>query len=106
LTICVRADELRLADRPGENRVAAVAVSVVERPGGVRLRMNMPGNVGVSVEVARAQWEMVKDRREHFVEFPPHSLRTMKSGPRCTFFVGGPAGDSQPWTLAFYSRAS
>lgn len=80
LAICVRADELRLADRPGENRALAATASVVERPGGVRLRMNMPGNVGVSVDVPRAQWEMAKDLKELYVEFPAQSLRTVKGG--------------------------
>jgi molybdate transport system ATP-binding protein len=79
LTICVRPDEVRLADGPGENRVAAATRSVVERPGGVRLRFTMAGNLSVTVDVPRAQWETAKDRREQYVEFPPQSLRTLQT---------------------------
>lgn len=80
LTICVRPDELRLADRPGENRVLAAVTSVVERLGGVRVRLCLPmaGDASVSVDVPRAQWEAARDRKEHYVEFPVQSLRTLK----------------------------
>ena len=80
LTLCVRPDELRLADGPGANRALAAAANVAERPGGVRLRASMSGNVSVTVDVPRAQWETGKDRKEQYIEFPPQSLRTLKPG--------------------------
>ena len=79
LTICFRPDELRLADGPGENRSLGTTANVAERPGGVRLRVGVPGNVSITVDVPRAQWEEAKDRKEQYVEFPPQSLRTLKA---------------------------
>jgi molybdate transport system ATP-binding protein len=80
LTICMRPDDLRLADGPGENRGAATVTAVVERPGGVRLRALLSGGISVAVDVPRAQWDVAKDRKEQYIEFPPKALRTLKSG--------------------------
>jgi molybdate transport system ATP-binding protein len=79
LTLCARPDELRLADCPGENRVGVGITNVEDRPGGVRLRVNVPPNGSVTVDVPRPQWEVVKDRKEQYVEFPPQSLRALKA---------------------------
>jgi molybdate transport system ATP-binding protein len=79
LTLCVRPDELRLADCPGENRAAATTGHVEERPCGVRLRLKACGKVEVAVDASRAQWEKLKDRKEQYVEFPPQSLRALKT---------------------------
>lgn len=80
LILCIRPDELRLADGPGENRASATLASVVERPGGVRLRVILSGRsgMGMTVDVPRAQWETVRDRKEQYIEFPPASLHTLK----------------------------
>jgi molybdate transport system ATP-binding protein len=78
LTLCARPDELRLVDGPGENRIAASAVDVEERPGGVRLRLGVAGNAGIAVDVPRAQWQIARDRKEHYVEFPAQALRALK----------------------------
>jgi molybdate transport system ATP-binding protein len=79
LTLCARPDELRLADSPGENRIAAAAVKVEERPGGVRLRCDVQPKGSVTVDVPRAQWESAKARKEQHIEFPPHSLRALQT---------------------------
>ena len=79
LTICARPDELRLAEGPGANRVCAAATDVEERPGGVRLRLGNGANGQITVDVARALWENVKDRKEHYVEFPARALHALKS---------------------------
>jgi hypothetical protein len=79
LTICFRPDELRLVDGPGENRGAATLANVAERPGGVRLRVTMSHNLDVTVDVPRAQWEGLKERKEQYIEFPSQSLRTLKN---------------------------
>jgi molybdate transport system ATP-binding protein len=81
LMICARPDELRLAGCAGENRIAATAVSVGDRPGGVRLRLNACTSGSVIVDVPRAQWEAAKERKEHYVEFPPQSLHAIKAAP-------------------------
>ena len=83
LTLCVRPDELRLADGPGENRLAAATASAIveERPGGVRLRLTLASTAAVTVDVSRLQWELAKDRKEQYVEFPPQSLRAVRPRP-------------------------
>ncbi len=79
LTLCMRPDDLRLADGPGANRSVAMVGSVVERPGGVRLRVVMAGNTGVTVDVSHAQWEIARERKEQYVDFPPSSLHSVKT---------------------------
>jgi molybdate transport system ATP-binding protein len=81
LTICVRPDELRLADGPGQNRVLSTLARAVDLPGGARLQLTLAGNVSVTVDVTRAQWEAARDGKEQYVEFPPQALRTLKSDP-------------------------
>ena len=78
LTLCARPDELRLADGPGENCVAATTSSMEDRPEGVRLRLNVRSQGAVTVDVPRRKWEASKDRKEHYVEFPPKSLRALR----------------------------
>ena len=78
LTLCARPDELRLAEAPGDNRIAAAVSNVEERPGGVRLRFGLPGD-GIAVDVPRSQWELAKERKEQYIEFPAQSLRALKS---------------------------
>ncbi len=80
LTLCVRPGDLRLVDGPGENRAPVTTASVVERPSGVRLRVTASGNISVTVDVPRAHWESARDRKEQYVEFPPQSLRMIKTG--------------------------
>jgi molybdate transport system ATP-binding protein len=80
LTICVRPDELRLADGPGQNRALSTVASAVELPGGFRLRMTLAGNTRVSVDVPRAQWDAAMESKEQYVEFPAQALRTLRSG--------------------------
>jgi molybdate transport system ATP-binding protein len=80
LTLCARPDELRLADGPGENRVAVAVARVEDRPEGVRLRFEVQSQGGITVDVPRAQWDAARDRKELYVEFPVRSLRALKSG--------------------------
>lgn len=75
LTLCVRPDDLRLASSPGPNRCPGRVAGVVDRPGGVRVRMLTPCNTSVTIDVPRAQWEGGSEQKEHYVEFPPEALR-------------------------------
>lgn len=75
LTLCARPDDLRLAEGPGENRLPGEISTLEERPGGVRLSFSN----GVSVDAPRLQWELLKERKEHYVEFPPDALRALKT---------------------------
>ena len=79
LTLCARPDELRLAEGPGDNRIAAAASGVEERPGGVRLRLKAGANDEITVDVPRTQWQIAQDRKEHYVEFPPEALHAFKA---------------------------
>jgi molybdate transport system ATP-binding protein len=78
LTLCVHPDELRVVDDGGANRCAGVVTGTVERPGGVRLRLMMPGSAGVTVDVPRAQSQTAAERKELWVEFPPAALHTLR----------------------------
>ena len=75
--LCVRAEDLRLADRdgpkPGPNRVPARLLRVSERPHGVRLEFSG----GIHVDVAREEYERRRDNKEWLVEFPPSVLRVV-----------------------------
>jgi molybdate transport system ATP-binding protein len=79
LTLCARPDELRLADCPGDNRLPATVAGIEERPAGVRLKLNVRPDAVVIVDVPRAQWNLVKERKDHYVEFPAISLRALKA---------------------------
>jgi molybdate transport system ATP-binding protein len=79
LTLCVRPDELRLADSAGENRLAAAVANVEERPAGVRLRLKTASGGAITVDAAREEWDAAKERKEQYVEFPPRALRTLRA---------------------------
>jgi ABC-type sulfate/molybdate transport systems ATPase subunit len=78
IRICVRPDELRLADAPGSNRTPAVVVGVEPRPQGVRLRLAVQSKQTLIVDVPGAHWDAVKDRAEHYVEIPPYALHPIR----------------------------
>lgn len=74
--LCVRAEELRLADRdgrPGPNQVPCRLLRAAERPQGVRLEFSG----GISVEVPRQEYERRKDNKDWLVEFPPQALKVV-----------------------------
>jgi len=78
IILCARPEELRLAEGPGENRAGGTVAQVEERPGGVRLKLQV-NRGSVTLDVGRAQWEAVRDRKEQYVEFPPQALRALKA---------------------------
>ena len=77
VSVCVRAGDLRLADRdgakPGPNQVPARLLRASDRPQGVRLEFSG----GIQVDVPREEYERRKDNKEWLVEFPPQSLRVV-----------------------------
>jgi molybdate transport system ATP-binding protein len=74
VTLCARPDELRLAEGPGENRIAAAVERIERRPNGVRAWFSN----GLRADVPRAAWERAQDRKEQWVEFPLGSLLALK----------------------------
>jgi len=81
LTVCLRPDELTLADGPGPNRMTATLAGVEEQPAGVRLRLHTDGGMTIVVEVGRPQWEAAKERKEQYIEFPAGSLCALRTPP-------------------------
>lgn len=77
LLLCARPEELRLASEAGQNRVRGVVKGIEERPAGVRLRVDAAGVV-VTLDVANAQWQQAKERKEQYVEFPAAALRALR----------------------------
>lgn len=74
--LCVRAGDLRLAgcgERPGPNQVPCRLLRAAERPQAMRLEFSG----GISVEVARQEYEQRKDNDEWLIEFPPQALKVV-----------------------------
>jgi molybdate transport system ATP-binding protein len=76
VTVCVRPDQLRASagnGRAGQNQVPAKLERAMEQPRGVRLEFAG----GVVVDVARRDWEALRDAQGWMIEFPPDSLRVL-----------------------------
>ena len=74
VALCVRPEELRIATRPGANRVRADLFSVTERTQSVRADFGRE----LIVDTARADWPALKESGERdgwWVEFPAACLR-------------------------------
>jgi molybdate transport system ATP-binding protein len=77
VTICARAEDLRLATRPGDNRIRAALLRTVDRPQWVRAEFDR----GVTVDVPRDVWRALEDdgkRTGWWIEIPPESLRPLR----------------------------
>jgi len=75
--LCVRSADLRVAGRngarPETNQIPAKLLGVSEMPQSVRLEFSG----GISVELARQEFERQKDNKDWLVEFPPAALRVL-----------------------------
>lgn len=75
--LCIRAEELRVAQHngaaPEANQISAKLVRISEKPQSVRLEF--AGDI--SVEVSRQEFVRQKDNKEWLVEFPPDALRVL-----------------------------
>jgi molybdate transport system ATP-binding protein len=73
VTLCVRPEELKLADRPGQNRIRVDQVRVIERPQSVRVDFGG----GIVIDVPRDIWKQRPDAI--WVEIPAAAFRQLKS---------------------------
>jgi molybdate transport system ATP-binding protein len=74
VVLCARPEELRIATRPGANRVRADLVRVTERTQSVRADF---GN-DLLIDTPRTEWQVLKESGERdgwWIELPPGSLR-------------------------------
>ena len=71
--VAMRAEELRLADAPGPNRVPATLARVSERPDAVRLHFTG----GMVVDISRDEYARRGGDKEWLVEFPTAGLRVL-----------------------------
>jgi molybdate transport system ATP-binding protein len=83
VTLCVRPEELRVVDKPGDNRMRAQAMKTSERTQFVRVDFGS----GLIVDVPRAAWSERSDVL--WVEIPAGSLRQLnaeagKTAPKAT----------------------
>jgi hypothetical protein len=72
----VRPDQLRASashGRPDRNQIPAQLERAMEHPRGMRLEFSG----GVVVDVARRDWEPLRDERQWMIEFPSDSLRVL-----------------------------
>ncbi len=77
VTVCARAEDLRLATRPGDNRIRADLLHSVDRPQWVRAQFDR----GVTVDVPREVWRALQDdgkRTGWWIEIPPECLRPLR----------------------------
>lgn len=67
--LCASAEELRIADRPGENRIPAKLTRIIERPENIRLEFDPK----ITVDLSRGDYA---HNTTWFIEFPPLALRS------------------------------
>ncbi len=73
VTLCARPEELRIVDKPGDNRLRRSPLRITERPQAVRVDFND----GLIVDVPRDQWIGRPD--EVWVDIPANALRQIKA---------------------------
>jgi molybdate transport system ATP-binding protein len=76
VTVCVRPERLAALarnGRPGVNQIPARLERTVEKPQGMRLEFAG----GIAVDLARPDYERVRDTKEWLIEFPRESLRVL-----------------------------
>jgi len=74
VTLCARPEELRIATRPGANRIRAELVRVTERPQSIRADFGKD----LIVDTPRPEWPALREAGERdgwWVELPASSLR-------------------------------
>jgi molybdate transport system ATP-binding protein len=76
VTVCVRPEQLTALarnGRPGPNQIPAQLERAVEKPQWMRLEFAG----GISVDLARPDYELVRDTKDWLIEFPRESLRIL-----------------------------
>jgi len=76
VTVCVRPEQLTALPRngrPGPNQIPAQLDRAVEKPQWMRLEFAG----GISVDLARPDYERVRDTKDWLIEFPRESLRVL-----------------------------
>jgi molybdate transport system ATP-binding protein len=76
VTVCVRPERLTALarnGRPGANQIPAQLERAVERPQWMRLEFAG----GIAVDLARPDYELVRDTKDWVIEFPRESLRVL-----------------------------
>jgi len=76
VTVCVRPEQLTVLarnGRPGPNQIPALLQRAVEKPQWMRLEFAG----GISVDLARPDYERVRDTKDWLIEFPRESLRVL-----------------------------
>jgi len=76
VTVCVRPEQLTALarnGRPGTNQIPAALERAVDKPQWMRLEFAG----GISVDLARPDYERVRDTKDWLIEFPRESLRVL-----------------------------
>ena len=76
VTVCVRPERLHALERngrPGVNQIPAQLERTVEKPQWMRLEFAG----GIAVDLARPDYERVRDTKDWVIEFPRESLRVL-----------------------------
>jgi molybdate transport system ATP-binding protein len=76
VTVCVRPERLTALarnGRPGPNQIPAQLQRAVEKPQWMRLEFTG----GIAVDLARPEYERVRDTKDWVIEFPRESLRVL-----------------------------
>jgi hypothetical protein len=82
VTVCARAEDLRIATRPGDNRIHAVLRRAADRPQWVRAEFeDRVIDAPLTVDVPRDVWRSLEDEGKRdgwWIEIPPESLRLLR----------------------------
>jgi molybdate transport system ATP-binding protein len=76
VTVCVRPEQLTAVarnGRPGPNQIAAELLRAVEKPRWTRLEFSG----GIAVDIARADYERLRETKDWAIEFPRGVLRVL-----------------------------
>lgn len=77
ITVCARAEDLRIATRPGGNRIRAGLRRTIDRPQWIRAEFDDK----IVVDVPRDVWHSLENEGKHggwWIEIPAESLRPLK----------------------------
>ncbi len=73
VTLCNRPEDMRLVDRPGDNRIRVTALTATERPQSIRVDFG----THFIADIPRDHWATARETSPIWLHLPPDSLRQL-----------------------------